>query len=159
MNITSSATLDMKQINAMLRRMESLETHEAQYGYFEGDTHLSSGLPMPWLVKTLNEDRPFMDYAGDMVERHFDSSKMWKNDVWNYLKGTGTVIQLYKSFGRIGETYVQASIDVGAPDWDNVEWWRKAKIEKYGSTAPLIESGEMYNSVSSKVVKHSKGST
>jgi len=152
MNITSSATLDMKQIDAMIRRMHSLESHEVEYGYFEGDIHTSSGLDMAELVSELNKDRPFMVYAGDMVERHFDSSKMWKNDVWNYLKGNGTVIQLYKSFGRIGETYVQASIDVG--DWlPNEEWWRQAKIEKYGSTAPLIESGEMYNSVSSRVVK------
>ena len=67
MKISSTATLDLKQINSLIRRMTSLETHEAQYGYFAGDIHQSSGLDMAVLVNTLQEDRPFMEYAGDMV--------------------------------------------------------------------------------------------
>lgn len=152
MKISSSATIDLKEINSLIRRMSSLESHEAQYGYFAGDIHQSSGLDVAVLVNTLQEDRPFMDYAGDMMERHFEASNLWKKEVWCYLAGRGSIIQLLKQFGRIGETYVQASIDTG--DWlPNAEWWREAKIALYGSTAPLIETNEMYESVSTRIIK------
>lgn len=151
MKFSSSATLDLKQIDAMMRRLQSLDSHHVEYGYFEGDIHQSSGLDIAELAATLNEDRPFMNLAYQMVDSHFETSKLWKKNIWNYLKGQGTVTQLYKEFGRIGEVYVQASIDTG--DWiANEDWWTQAKIEKYGSTAPLIETGEMYNSVKSKVI-------
>lgn len=132
--------------------MKSLESHEVEYGYFEGDIHNSSGLDMAYLVGKLEEDRPFMEYAESLTDRHFAIDNRWKRDVWGYLCGTGTIIQLLKSFGKIGEKYVQASIDTG--DWlPNAEWWRQAKIETYGSTSVLIQTGEMYESVKSKVRK------
>lgn len=152
LNITSSATLDLSQINSMMRRLKEVDSHEAEYGYFRGDTHQSSGLDIAKLAETLEEDRPFMQYAERLTNDYFNVSSGWKATLWNYLRGQGTINQMYSEFGRIGEKYVQASIDTG-PWRDNVEWWKQAKIDRYGTTAPLIETGELYDSVTSKVVR------
>lgn len=160
MKFTSTAKSDTKELDNMFRRLQSLENYEAQYGYFEGDIHQSSGMPLPYLVELLCNGseslnippRDFMGLAKDMTQQHFEVAGRWGNDVWNYLKGQGTVIQLYKQFGRVGEKYVQAAIDVG--NWQqNVDWWREAKITAGNSPAPLVETKEMYESVRSKAVK------
>jgi len=156
--IKSSATSDTRKIDGLMNRLTSLNKYEVEYGYFEGDTHNESGLDIAHLATMLNYGtdniiaRPFMDLAGDMVERHFDIDNQWKRDIWRYLGGLGQIKTILSQFGRIGEIYVQASIDTG--DWeDNVEWWKQAKFEKYGSSAPLIASQDLYNSVEVKVVK------
>jgi hypothetical protein len=156
--ISSTATIDTKEMTKFLDRLRDLNTHEVQYGYFEGDTHQDSGLDIAWLAATLNYGnknipaRPFMDLAGDMVDRHFQISKKHGVEIWQYLCGVGTIKTLLKQFGRVGETYVQASIDTG--EWvDNVEWWKQIKFEKYQQSAPLVASQELYESVKSKVVK------
>jgi len=158
LKISSSATLDTKEMTKFLNRLRDLNTHEVHYGYFEGDIHEDSGLDIAWLAATLNYGnenipaRPFMDLAGDMVDRHFQISKTYGVDIWQYLCGTGTIKTLLKQFGRVGETYVQASIDTGTWE-DNVEWWKQIKFDKYNRSAPLVASQEMYESVKSKVVK------
>lgn len=156
--IKSTTTSDTSKIDGLLTRLGSLNKYEVAYGYFEGDIHNESGLDIAYLAEMLNYGtdkimaRPFMDLAGDMVERHFEVDSEWKNDIWRYLGGLGQIKTILGQFGRIGETYVQASIDVG--DWaENVDWWKQIKFEKYGSSAPLIASQELYNSVDSKVVK------
>lgn len=158
LKISSEVKEDRRQLDSFFRRLESLTTHEVQYGYFEGDTHNESGLDIAYLAEMLNYGtdeiiaRPFMNLAADMVDRHFQVSRRWGKDVWLYLTGTGNIRQLLKQFGRVGEVSVQGSIDTG--DWaDNVEWWKQAKFEMYGQSAPLVASQELYESVSSRVVK------
>lgn len=152
---------NLKQIESLMNRVNSIKDYEVQYGYFEGDIHQESGLDIAQLAEMLNFGtdsiiaRPFMELAGDMVERHFEVSNQWKKDTWNYLRGQGTIITLLKSFGRVGEVSVQGSIDTG--DWaENAEWWKTVKFERYGSSAPLVASQELYDSVKSKVVKVNK---
>ncbi len=158
LKISSKATIDTKGMTKFMNRLRDLDTHEVHYGYFLGDTHKESGLDIAWLAATLNygnDDmpaRPFMNLAGDMVDRHFQISKKHGPEIWQYLCGVGTINSLLKQFGKVGETYVQASIDTG--DWvDNAEWWKQAKFEKYGRSAPLVASQELYEDVKSKVVK------
>jgi hypothetical protein len=158
LSISSKVTEDTRELDNMLRRLQSLQTYEVQYGYFAGDTHNESGLDIAYLAEMLNYGtdqiiaRPFMDLAGDMVDRHFQVSSRWGKDIWQYLTGVGNIKQILKQFGRVGEVSVQASIDTG--NWeDNVEWWKQAKFEKYDESAPLIASQELYHSVTSKVVK------
>jgi hypothetical protein len=159
-SIKSTAKSDTRKLDGMFNRLRSLDKYEVAYGYFEGDVHDDSGLDIAHLAEMLNYGtdnipaRPFMDLAGDMVERHFEIDNQWKRDIWRYLGGLGQIKTILAQFGRVGETYVQASIDVG--DWeDNVEWWKQAKLIKYGSSAsaPLIASQDLYNSVEVKVVK------
>lgn len=156
--IKSEVKSDTKKIDGLFNRLTSLDTYEVAYGYFEGEVHNESGLDIAYLAEMLNYGtdkiiaRPFMDLAGDMVERHFEVDSEWKRDIWLYLGGVGNIKTLLAQFGRVGEIYVQASIDTG--DWeDNVEWWKQAKFEKYGSSAPLIASQDLYNSVDVRVVK------
>lgn len=152
MKIVPTATHDYSQIERLMRRLHSIEEHEVQYGYFAGDIHEDSGLDIAELAAYLNEDRPFMQYAEELTQRHFEITSQWKRDVWDYLKGTGNITTLLRQFGRIGEINVQASIDNG--EWlENIDWWREAKIAKYGvqASVPLIASGELYESVDSRV--------
>lgn len=144
---------DFKQIDALLKRVGSLTSYEAEYGYFEGEIHESSGLDISDLAHVLNEDRPFMDMARDEVQRHFQVDTIWKHQVWQYLAGKGAVTHLLKDFGRIGESYIQSTIANNADSWPNVEWWAKAKFEKYQRSIPLIETGELFDSIKIKVRK------
>ncbi len=156
--ISSKVSVDNRELNKFLNRLRDLHSHEVQYGYFEGDIHQDSGMDIAALAEMLNYGtdriiaRPFMDLAGDMVERHFQIARRSGTEIWQYLTGTGNIHTLLKQFGRVGETYVQASIDTG--EWaDNAEWWKQIKFEKYGTSAPLVASQELYESVKSKVVK------
>ena len=156
--IKSTVKSDTSKIDGLLNRLGSLNKYGVAYGYFGGDIHNKSGLDIAYLAEILNYGtdriiaRPFMDLAGDMVERHFEVDSKWKRDIWRYLGGVGSIKTILAQFGRVGETYVQASIDVG--DWEeNVEWWKQTKFEKYGSSAPLVASQELYDSVDHRVVK------
>ncbi len=152
MKLTATATHDYKAIDMLMRRLQSLNTHEAHYGYFQGDIHEDSGLDIADLAGHLNEDRPFMYYAEELTARHFEVTSQWKRDIWQYLKGVGNITTLLRQFGRVGEINIQAAIDNG--DWTpNVEWWREAKIAMYGNSAsiPLIATGELYESVSTRI--------
>lgn len=159
-SIKSKVTSDNKELDRFLSKLLALDTNEVQYGYFAGEEHNESGLDIAHLAEMLNYGtdsilaRPFMDFAGDLVERHFQVSTRYAPEIWSYLVGTGakSITQLLRQFGRVGEISVQGSIDNG--DWaENVEWWKQIKFEKYGSSSPLIASQELYDSVKSKVVK------
>ena len=159
--ISSTTKSDMSQITGLFTRLNSLEKYEVEYGYFEGDIHNESGLDIAYLAEMLNygtDDiiaRPFMNFAGDMMDRHFEVDSQWRKELWQYLCGKGQIKTILKQFGRVGEAYVQASIDVG--DWaENVEWWKNYKFQKYGQSAPLLASQELYNSVDSRVVLQEK---
>lgn len=149
----STVESDFKQIEALFGRVESLTSYETEYGYFEGDVHESSGMDISDLVYILNEDRPFMDMAKDEVQRHFQVDTIWKWQVWEYLAGKGKVTELLKDFGRIGESYIQSTIANNAETWPNAEWWAKVKFERYQRSIPLIETGELFDSVKIKVRK------
>lgn len=151
----------MKGIEQFISRLQKLDTYHSEYGYFEGDIHQSSGLPMAELAGMLNDGygdipaRPFVDDAINSMTRWFQTNKTWKVDVWNYLKNGGRVDSLYKKYANIGADTIRAMMDVN--DYaDNVKWWEDMKIAKYGSTRPLVETTELYDSASAKVFKGTK---
>ena len=152
MNFKSTVTSDTKSIDNMIRRLGKVEDYEAEYGYFEGDIHQSSGLDITALVTVLEEDRPFMSLAMDLCDQKIEVSNQWKRDLWDYLRGNGTIIQFYKQIGKIGEKAVEDAIQYG--DWlPNDPSWAEYKFVKYGVSQPLIETGEMLYSVKSKANK------
>ena len=152
MQFKSTVKSDTKAIESMMRRLGSVENYHAEYGYFEGEIHQSSGLDITALVTVLEEDRPFMTLAMDICDQRVEASNGWKKDLWDYLLGSGTIIQFYKKVGKIGERAVEDAIQYG--DWiPNRPSWAEYKYEKYGVSQPLIETGEMLYSVKSKAVK------
>lgn len=152
MNFKSTVTSDTKSLDNMIRRLGKVEEYEAEYGYFEGDIHQSSGLDITALVMVLEEDRPFMSLAMDLCDQKIEVSNQWKRELWDYLKGNGTILSFYKQIGRIGEKAVEDAIQYG--DWiPNSPEWTEYKFIKYGVSQPLIETGEMLYSVKSKANK------
>lgn len=157
MKITSKVTSDLKPLSNLLRRLKLVDEWEAEYGYYEDDAH-SSGLNMAELARMQNDgtafipDRPFMDETDKAVGRFFQVNKKWANELNAYLRNGGSIKGIYQHYANLGADYVRTTIDIG--DWaDNAEWWRQAKIEKYGTTAPLIETQELYNSAKGKARK------
>ena len=155
MNFKSTVTSDTKSIDNMIRRLGKVEDYEAEYGYFEGDIHQSSGLDITALVTVLEEDRPFMSLAMELCDQKIEVSNQWKRDLWDYLRGNGTIVSFYKLIGKIGEKAVEDAIQYG--DWINTHPnspdWAEYKFVKYGVSQPLIETGEMLYSVKSKAKK------
>lgn len=161
MKITSKVTSDMKGIDQLFKRLEAIESMHGEYGYFEGDIHKGSGLPMTDLVSMLNDGykdipaRPFVDDAINSMHRWFQVTTDWKKDVWSYLRDGGRVDSFYIKYSKIGADAIRRMIDVN--DYaDNVAWWDKMKQAKYGSSIPLVETNEMYAAARHKIIKHKK---
>ena len=150
MKFKTKVTSDFKPIEAMLRRLRSLESHNVEYGFFTEDQH-NSGMSAAELAIILNEGtedgkippRPFFDLQEDNYERKFEVESWWKRDVWQYLCGRGNIKQLLSEFGRIGTVEIHNAM--AEPVWEeNVEWWaeRKEAInQRY--TPPLFFTGEL----------------
>jgi hypothetical protein len=159
MQVTSKVTSDLKQIGYLLKRLENIEKFQGEYGYFVGDIHANSGLPMVELVTLLNEGtseipaRPFMSVAEDSMERWMQVNRTWKNDVWSFLCNGGSVNKLYLKYANIGADTIRAVID-NHDFADNSIAWAAMKQEKYGQfKIPLTETDEMYEAAKGKVVK------
>lgn len=158
MKITSKVTSDQKQITSLIRRLQSLESHEIQYGYFQGDIHQSSGLDIAELAELLNFGtdnilpRPFMAAANDSAERYSQTSNEWKRHIWSYLCGGGNISQVLGKIGLAYNRFIPQAILFG--DWPrNSDEWAAWKFEKYGSSQPLIETSELMDSSKVKVIK------
>lgn len=158
MKISSKVTSNQKDINNFLRRLQALEESEAQYGYFAGDKHPNNNMDMSDLVYKLNAGegnippRPFMLETHKAMQRWFETSNLWKVDVWRYLCNGGGVNAVLKKVGEYGKEAIPKIIETG--DWEeNVKWWSEVKFKKYGESFPLIETGYMLNAAKVKVVK------
>lgn len=158
-NIKAKVTSDFSSLTRLLKRMESLENHEVEYGYFAGDIHQSSGLPMAELAGLLNDGtehipaRPFVDDAILAYDRWFDTSKEWRIDVTSYLTDAGGNIRtLYAKYGRYGVDAIKMKIDVNDYE-DNDAAWKQMKLEMYGKSMPLVETDELYESGKYRVRK------
>ena len=159
MQVTSKVTSDLKQIGYLLKRLENIEKFQGEYGYFAGDIHSSSGLPIADLADMLNKgtpnipERPFIDDAINSMERWMQVNRTWKNDVWAFLCNGGSISKLYLKYANIGADTIRAIIDNN--DFaDNSIAWAAMKQEKYGQfKIPLTETDEMYEAAKGKVVK------
>jgi len=159
MQVTSKVTSDLKQIGYLLKRLENIEKFQGEYGYFAGDIHTSSGLPIADLADMLNRGtpnipaRPYIDDAINSMERWMQVNRTWKNDVWAFLCNGGSISKLYLKYANIGADTIRAMIDVNDYEANN-DAWAAMKQEKYGSfKIPLTETDELYNAAKGKVVK------
>jgi len=158
MKITSKVTSDQKQIASLIRRLQSLESHEIQYGYFQEDTHDSSGMPISELAAILNfgtDDipaRPFMEAASDSAGRYSQTSNEWKRSIWSYLCGNGNINQVLGKVGVVYNNFIPQAIMFGEWQANGLEW-SKYKFETYGSSQPLVETSELMANSKVKVVK------
>ena len=157
--VSSKVTSDFKQFSLLVQRLNSLDKYEGQYGYFAGDIHKSSGLPIADLADMLNSGtsqipaRPFVDDAINSMERWMQVNRTWKNEVWDFLCKGGGVSKLYQKYANIGANTIRAMIDVNTYEDNNLAW-AAMKQEKYGSfKIPLTETDELYNAAKGKVVK------
>lgn len=161
-DVKSKVKCEMKELNKFLKRLEQVDKYKVEYGYYPEQTH-HSGMSLSEIaeIQEYGDDelnippRPFMAQTADYMERKFQSDGKWKQTLWDYLKGKGRITQFYRGIGLQGVDGIQTIIN--RQDFiDNVEWWTKAKIEHYGFTQILYETGGLYNDAKVKVVKDSK---
>lgn len=158
MRVTSKVSSDQKEIANLIRRLKVLEDFQAEYGYFADQIHEGSGMNMADLAAMQNDGtknippRPFMDETNKAMSRWFEVNKTWKIELWDYLKWGKGIKPFYTKIANESANAIRTVIDTG--DWaDNVAWWEQAKIEKYGTTAPLIETQELYEGAIGRVTK------
>lgn len=159
-DVKSKVKCEMKEINNLFKRLETLEKYSVEYGYFEGDVHKNSGLDIAHLAEMLNygtDDiiaRPFMSMANDSAQRYSESSNEWKRWLWGYLKNGGRITQFLHKVGVACNRFIPQAILYGG--WEsNSDWWAKVKFEKYGESQPLIETRELMDSSKVRIVRNS----
>ena len=158
-DVSSKVKCDMKELERFLKRLQQVDRYSVEYGYYPEQSH-HSGMSLAEIaeIQEYGDDemnipaRPFMQQTTDYMDLQYQSRSNWKQTLWDYLKGKGTITQFYRGIGLQGVDGIQTVIN--RQDFeDNVEWWSKMKTEKYGFTQILYETGSLYNNAKVKVVR------
>ena len=161
MKIKSTVKSDMRDITNFFKKLDKITSLEAEAGYYDEDRHHSgySMYEIAWLHENGELDfgipqRPFMTQASNITYRNFKVDNKWKRSVVNYLfnKGVIKVNKVFKDMADNIKRDIQQAIDE-QNFWPNNPEWARVKAAKNPKAKILVETGEMYEGVKTKVVK------
>jgi hypothetical protein len=158
-DVSSKVKCDMKELERFLKRLQQVDRYSVEYGYYPEQSH-HSGMSLAEIaeIQEYGDDemnipaRPFMQQTTDYMDLQYQSRGNWKQTLWDYLKGKGTITQFYRGIGLQGVDGIQTVIN--RQDFiDIADWWRQWK-EKYAKHSDILrESGSLYENAKVKVVR------
>lgn len=155
------AELDLSGLDELEKEMDWLEERTIEYGFLDAArVHPNADVPVATVanwnnsgVKSLDASkwkippRPFFDVATLYVE-DLVNTKFSKRIGQSFLEGKASYTKALDFIGKESADQVQFAIDEG--DFKSLA---KSTVRLKGSDVILIESGFMYDSVTSEVIK------